>query len=125
MQKVQTNPFATRIDYVNVDGKQIATDQEGYIQDMSEWSEGFATAIAEKEGITLTDEHWEVIWYIREFHEKHQVQAQVLDMIKHFAKKWGKEKGNNKYLHKLFPTGGGPQKQGNRIAGIRRTKGEH
>ncbi|MCP4454967.1 MAG: sulfur relay protein DsrC, partial [Planctomycetes bacterium] len=29
---MQTNPFATRIDYVNVDGKQIATDQEGYIQ---------------------------------------------------------------------------------------------
>jgi tRNA 2-thiouridine synthesizing protein E len=46
-------------------------------------------------------------------------------MIKHFEEKWGREKGNNKYLHKLFPTGGGPQKQGNRIAGIRRTKGEH
>lgn len=122
---MQTNPFATRIDYVDIGGKRIATDQEGYIQDMSEWSEGFATAIAEKEGITLTDEHWEVIRYIREYYDGHQVQAQVLDMIKHFEGKWGKEKGNNKYLHKLFPTGGGPQKQGNRIAGIRRTKGEH
>jgi len=123
--KMQTNPFATRIDYVDVDGRRIATDQEGYIQDMNEWSEGFAEAIAEKEGITLTDEHWEVISYIRGFYDEHQVQAQVLDMIKHFEKKWGKERGNNKYLHKLFPTGGGPQKQGNRIAGIRRTKGEH
>jgi tRNA 2-thiouridine synthesizing protein E len=92
---------------------------------MSEWSEGFARTIAEKEGISLTDEHWEVIWYIRKFYDEHQVQAQVLEMIKHFKKKWGKERGNNKYLHKLFPTGGGPQKQGNRIAGIRRTKGEH
>jgi len=122
---MQTNPYTTRIDYVEVDGKLIATDQEGYIQDMNQWSEGFAEAIAKKEGITLTDEHWEVIWYIRQYHEEHQVQAQVLDMIRHFKKKWGEEKGNNKYLHKLFPTGGGPQKQGNRIAGIRRTKGEH
>lgn len=122
---MQTNPYALRIDHVTVNGKEIATDQEGYIQDMDEWSEGFATAIAEKEGITLTDDHWEVIRYIREFHDMHQVQAQVLDMIKHFKKKWGKERGNNKYLHELFPTGGGPQKQGNRIAGIRRTKGEH
>ena len=122
---MQTNPFAIRIDHVDVEGKQIATDQEGYIQDMSEWSELFAVAIAEKEGIRLTDEHWEVIWYIRNYYDKHQVQAQVLDMIKHFEQKWGKERGNNKYLHKLFPTGGGPQKQGNRIAGIRRTKGEH
>jgi len=45
-------------------------------------------------------------------------------MIKHFKKKWGKKRGNNHYLHKIFPTGG-PQKQGNRFAGIRKTKGEH
>ena len=122
---MQTNPYTTRVDYVEVDGKQIATDQEGYIQDMSEWSEGFASAIARNEGVTLTDEHWEVIHNIRDHHERHQVQAQVLDIIKHFKKKWGKERGNNKYLHELFPTGGGPQKQGNRMAGIRRTKGEH
>ena len=50
---MQTNPYTTRTDYVDVDGKQIATDQEGYIQDMGEWSEGFATAIAEKEGIPV------------------------------------------------------------------------
>ncbi len=121
---MQTNPFATHIEYVDVDGKQIATDQEGYIQDMGEWSEGFATAQSKKEGLELTEEHWDVIWYIRAYYEEHQVQAQVRDMIKHFKKKWGKERGNNLYLHKIFPTGG-PQKQGNRFAGIRKTKGEH
>lgn len=121
---MQTNPFATRIEYVDVDGKQIATDQEGYIQDMGQWSEGFAKAQSKKEGLKLTDEHWEVIWFIREYYEEHQVQAQVRDMIKHFRTKWGKERGNNHYLHEIFPTGG-PQKQGNRFAGIRKTKGEH
>ena len=86
--------------------RQIATDQEGYIQDMSEWSRAFARCDAEKEGYKLTDEHWEVIWYIREYYDKHQVQAQVLDMIKHFRKTMGERAGNNKYLHKLFPTVG-------------------
>jgi tRNA 2-thiouridine synthesizing protein E len=52
------------------------------------------------------------------------VQPQVRVMITHFTGKWGKEKGSNHYLHELFPRGG-PQKQGNRLAGIRRTKGEH
>jgi len=121
---VQTNPFATRIEYLDVDGKQIATDQEGYIQNMEDWSEGFARAQAAKEGLELTDEHWEVIRYIRDYYEDHHVQAQVRDMIKHFRKVWGKEKGNNRYLHDIFPNGG-PQKQGNRLAGIRKTKGEH
>jgi len=45
-------------------------------------------------------------------------------MIKHFKKTWGKEKGNSRYLHQIFPKGG-PQKQGNRLAGVRKPKGEH
>ncbi len=122
---INTNPSAIRIEHVEVDGKMIATDQEGYIQDLDQWSEGFAVAQAKKEGIDeLTDEHWDVIKLIRDHHENHGVQIEVRKMIKHFTKKWGKEHGNNRYLHDLFPMGG-PQKQGNRIAGIRKTKGEH
>ncbi len=119
-----TNPSAIRIEYVDVDGKQIATDQEGYIQNMEQWSEGFAIAQAAKEGLDLTNEHWDVIRLIRDYYERHGVQMEVRKMIKHFAQEWGKERGNNRYLHDIFPRGG-PQKQGNRIAGIRKTKGEH
>ncbi|WP_260843225.1 TusE/DsrC/DsvC family sulfur relay protein [Sedimenticola selenatireducens] len=123
-EPMQTNPFAIRIDYVDIGGHLIATDQEGYIQDMDEWSEAFALALAEKEQLTLNDEHWEVINYIRDYYQQHRVQAQVRDMIKHFRKVWGKERANTRYLHDMFPMGG-PQKQGNRLAGIRKTKGEH
>ena len=65
-----------------------------------------------------------MIRYIRDYHAEHRVQPQVRAMITHFTGKWGKEKGSNHYLHEIFPRGG-PQKQGNRLAGIRRTKGEH
>ncbi len=74
--------------------------------------------------LELNDEHWQVIHFIRDFHEKHGVQAPVRDMIKHFKKTWGKEKGSSRYLHQIFPKGG-PQKQGNRFAGVRKPKGEH
>jgi len=121
---MSTNPYAIRIDYLNVDGKKVAIDQEGYIQDMDEWSKAFSVALAEKEGLTLTQDHWDVIYYIRSYYEEHRVQAQVRDMINHFKKVWGPERGNNHYLHEIFLKGG-PQKQGNRLAGIRRTKGEH
>ncbi|WP_428607522.1 TusE/DsrC/DsvC family sulfur relay protein [Sedimenticola sp.] len=121
---MKTNPFAIRTEYVTVNDQLIATDQEGYIQDMDEWSEGFAVAQAAKENLTLTDEHWDVIHFIRHYYQEHHVQAQVRDMIKHFKKVWGSDRGNNRYLHDIFPMGG-PQKQGNRLAGIRKTKGEH
>lgn len=109
---------------VMVDGQEVLTDSEGYIVHPGEWSEAFVAALAEKEGLTLTAEHWEVIRYLRDFYNQKHVQCTVRDMIKHFRTAWGKAKGNNKYLHEIFPRGG-PQKQGNRLAGLLRTKGEH
>jgi len=107
-----------------VDGKEILLDGEGYLLDLDEWTEKFVHVRADEEGLKLTDEHWEVINYIRNYHEKNNVQAPVRDMIKHFKKTWGKEKANTRYLHQIFPLGG-PQKQGNRLAGVRKPKGEH
>jgi len=119
-----TSPYAIYTCKLLVDGQEVLTDQEGYILDMDAWSEGFARAQAAKESLTLSNEHWQVIHFIREYYEDHNVQAQVRDMVKHFRAAWGPDRGNSRYLHDLFPMGG-PQKQGNRIAGVRKTKGEH
>ncbi len=107
-----------------VNGEEILLDGEGYLLDLDQWSEDFVRVRAEFEELTLTQEHWAIIHYIREYYEKNNVQAPVRDMIKHFKKEWGKDKGNTRYLHKIFPLGG-PQKQGNRLAGVRKPKGEH
>jgi TusE/DsrC/DsvC family sulfur relay protein len=110
--------------YLLVNGKEIETDSEGYIRNLDDWSEDYAVALARQEGLELTEEHWDVIRYLRQYYQEHSVQAQVRNMIKHFTQVWGKERGNNHYLHAIFPMGG-PQKQGNRMAGLLRTKGEH
>jgi len=110
--------------FVEVGGRAIATDSEGYLHDLSDWSEDFARALARKEGLVLSPEHWEVIRFLREYFHAHGVQAQVRVMIKHFTEVWGPQRGSNHHLHDLFPIGG-PQKQGNRLAGLLRTKGEH
>lgn len=122
--KDTVNPYAIYTRTLLVDGREVLTDPEGYILNMDEWSEGFARAEAEREGLELREEHWQVIWFIRQYYEEHGVQAQVRNMVHHFREVWGPEKGNSRYLHDLFPLGG-PQKQGNRLAGIRKTKGEH
>lgn len=109
---------------VMVNGREVLTDSEGYIMHPAEWSEAFVVALAEKEGLALTPEHWEVVRYLRDFYNQKHVQCTVRDMIKHFRTVWGRHRGNNKYLHQIFPRGG-PQKQGNRLAGLLRTKGEH
>jgi len=107
-----------------VDGRTILTDSEGYLVDPADWSEAFVKIQAAHEGLALTAEHWEVIRFLRKQYAEHGYQASVRDMIRHFRQTWDAERGSNRYLHKLFPAGG-PQKQGNRLAGLLRTKGEH
>ena len=72
----------------------------------------------------LTDAHWELIHFLRAYWTEHGVQPQVRVMIRHFTARWGAQRGSNHHLHEMFPRGG-PQKQGNRLAGLLRTKGEH
>lgn len=109
---------------LKVNGHAVQTDSEGYLVNLGDWSEDFVRTEAEHEGLVLTDENWEVIRFLRDFYEKYQVQSNVREIIKHFRKVWGAELGSNRHLHAIFPRGG-PQKQGNRLAGLLRTKGEH
>jgi cobyrinic acid a,c-diamide synthase len=102
----------------------IRTDAEGYLRNLGDWSEDFVKAQAHSEQLTLQDRHWQVIHFLRNYFDEHRVQAQVRTMIKHFAPLWPDQPALNHYLHELFPVGG-PQKQGNRLAGLLKTKGEH
>jgi len=107
-----------------MNGVAIETDAEGYLVHREQWSEDFARTQAAREGLLLTAEHWEVIRFLRDHYEAHSVQAQVRVMIRHFRDAWDPARGSNRHLHDLFPRGG-PQKQGNRLAGLLKTKGEH
>ena len=107
-----------------VGDREVLTDSEGYLVDPRDWSEAFARAQAASEGLALTAEHWEVLRLLREHYAQHGAQMTVRDMVRHLRRVWGADKGSNRYLHRLFPRGG-PQKQGNRLAGLLRTKGEH
>lgn len=102
----------------------VLTDSEGYIVNMDEWSEDFVKAQAQIENLKLTEEHWQVVMFLRDYYERHGVQCEVRKMVRHFKAKWGEERGSSTYLHRIFPRGG-PQKQGNRLAGLLITKGEH
>ncbi len=111
--------------YVLVNGTPIADGLRGLPVPARRLVGGLrACAWPVREELVLTEEHWEVIRFLRSHFAEHGVQAQVRVMIRHFAPIWGPQRGNNHHLHAIFPRGG-PQKQGNRLAGLLRTKGEH
>ncbi|HEX20295.1 MAG TPA: TusE/DsrC/DsvC family sulfur relay protein, partial [Acidiferrobacteraceae bacterium] len=90
---------------IEVNGKSLETDEEGYLANLSEWSEDAATALAEAEGIDMSTNHWEVVNFLREYYEEYQIAPAVRVLTKAIGKKLGKDKGNSKYLYELFPYG--------------------
>lgn len=98
------------------EGKEIETDADGYLKNSAEWSETLAKVIAEKEGIELAVEHWEVVRFVREFYLEFNTSPAIRMLVKAMANKFGEEKGNSRYLYRLFPKG--PAKQATKIAGL-------
>jgi tRNA 2-thiouridine synthesizing protein E len=74
------------------DGKEIETDSEGYLKDTTLWSEALASAIAENEGITLAEEHWEVVRFVREFYLEFNTSPAIRMLVKAMANKLAKRK---------------------------------
>ncbi len=101
---------------LEVNGKQIATNTEGYLEQQSDWDESVAAAIAQTEGIELQAEHWEVIHFLQTFYQDYNHTPAMRALVKALKMKFGPNKGNSIYLHTLFP--GGPAKQASRIAGL-------
>ncbi len=108
------------MDY-QLNGANVEHDEEGYLKDISVWNEDLAQLIAKSENIDLTPEHWEVINFLRDYYEEYQIAPAVRILVKEMKKKFGADKGDQKYLYALFPYG--PAKQACKIAGLPKPTG--
>ena len=89
-------------------GQAVEVNDEGYMVDASQWNKEIAAEIAKEEGIELTDQHVEVLEFLRAANEKGETLT---------IRKVGKSGiVDIKGLYKLFP--GGPLKFSSKFAGI-------
>ena len=107
---------------IEVNGKSLETDEEGYLANLNDWEKDVATVMAKEDDIDLSDDHhWEIINFLREYYEEYQIAPAVRVLTKAVGKKLGKDKGNSKYLYELFPYG--PGKQACKFAGLPKPTG--
>ena len=97
-------------------GKTLILDKEGYLLDYTEWQEDLVPVLAERDNLELTDAHWEVVRFVRNFYEEYETSPAIRALVKAMGLAFGPEKGNSRYLHRLFP--GGPAKQATKLAGL-------
>ena len=81
-----------------------------------EWTEKTAESIAQTQGIELTDQHWEVIKFLRIHYQNVGADMPPAHELTKTLEERFSDEGGLKYLYKLFP--GGPLNQGCQFAGV-------
>ncbi|WP_313085014.1 TusE/DsrC/DsvC family sulfur relay protein [Pseudomonas sp.] len=101
---------------LDVGGRRVAVDKEGFLENLDDWSEPVAEALAAAEGISLQAEHWEILHVLRAFYQEFQLSPATRPLIKYTALKLGPDKGNSPHLNRLFK--GTPAKLAAKLAGL-------
>jgi tRNA 2-thiouridine synthesizing protein E len=99
---------------INVAGKNVQVNDEGFLVDPAEWSKEVAETLAQDANIQLTDRHWEVIEFCRRDYEENGEAPGV----RRITKVGGVP---TKEMYKLFP--GGPGKLSAKLAGLHKPTG--
>ena len=68
--------------------------------------------------VALTADHWAVLRIFRAYYAEFEVEPPMRALVKRARERLGDEKGNSRYLYRLFPDG--PGIQACRYAGLPR-----
>jgi tRNA 2-thiouridine synthesizing protein E len=101
---------------LKIDDTLLAVTDDGFLRNASQWSERVAVELAALEAIALTDAHWEILFFIRDYYLRFKHLPNARMFVSAIRKQLGEEKGNSRYLQKLFPPG--PLKYACKIAGL-------
>ncbi|MCW8933846.1 MAG: TusE/DsrC/DsvC family sulfur relay protein [Gammaproteobacteria bacterium] len=101
---------------LEIEGNIIELRADGRLQNSADWTPELALELASNEGLTLTDEHWDVINTMRDYYNDFNTSPILKLLRRELSKEYGVERATEGALIALFP--GGVQHQGSRIAGI-------
>lgn len=101
---------------LTVDGVRLETSDDGFLRDSGQWSRRVAEELAKIEAIELGEAHWEILLFIQDYYRQFKHLPNARMFVAAIRKKLGEDKGNSRYLQKLFPQG--PLKYACKIAGL-------
>lgn len=102
--------------------QQIRVDREGFLLDPQDWTEGFATTAASQDGLNLTETHWALIRYFRDYYRTHEEHPDMNTLVQTLGsahrERFQDQKEYREYLYSLFPVRPGPIVELCKLAGL-------
>ena len=113
-----------------LNNKTIETDYEGYLKNHDDWSEQVAEEMAmqqaKEDHVKLTETHWGLIQYFRDYYEQNKVHPTMHKLVLTLGKQHGEhfhdEKTYEKFLYEMFPHG--PVQELCKLAGLPKPLGD-
>ena len=96
---------------------ELVFDKRGFLVEFSQWHEGLAESLAKEDGLELTECHWNVVNFLREYYEVYDTPPSPRIIIKAIGTQLtSNARCTRRTLEEMFPAGG--CKQACRIAGL-------
>ncbi len=100
---------------MEIEGRTFEVDEDGFLRHPDCWDDEVAALFARAEGIEdMTDEHWYIIRYLRDYYLTHNVAPMIRKLVQDTGFKLKK-------IYELFPTG--PAKGACKVAGLPKPTG--
>ena len=90
---------------LEVEGRYIEIDGEGYLVDPDDWSVAVAKRMAGDDGLELVDEHWLLIDFLNRFYSEYQIAPELPVLARNLCKDQNDCRWTRKYIRELFPGG--------------------
>jgi len=98
---------------------QLETDQHGHLKHAEHWNENIAKKLALTDSITLSKQHWAVIFAVREIYQLTGDTPPMRLLIKLLKEKVDPSI-DSRYLYRLYPDG--PVRLASKHAGLPKPK---
>lgn len=82
----------------------VALDADGHLACDRDWTEAVAAELAERDGVSLDEDHWWLIHWVRAYHLRYGNPPLMRTLVAEL-KAQGRSTEGSRYLYRLFPEG--------------------
>jgi dissimilatory sulfite reductase related protein len=101
---------------VEIQGRSVTFGAAGFIRNFDDWNEEIANVVAQQEGLVLSECHWNVIRFVRDYFRRFEIPPSPRIIIREMGAELHAYRCTYRTLKELFPKGG--CKQACRLAGL-------
>ena len=104
-QEKQASSKPIHTNTLEVEGRIIHTDAEGYLLDHEDWSPAVSEILAARDGVTLEKDHWTLIEFLHRFYKEFEIAPELPILTRNLCKDQHDCRWSRTYIKQLFPEG--------------------